>query len=58
MSDYAPHPGHGCPRCGSPAPHLHPAVQAGGEVQVCPHEYHLIPTNQNRVAWVKIEAAA
>jgi hypothetical protein len=29
-----------CPRCDSPKPHLHPAVQAGGEVQPCPHEFH------------------
>jgi len=29
-----------CPRCYSPQPHLHPAVQAEGEVQVCPHPWH------------------
>lgn len=29
-----------CPRCDSPQPQLHPAVQAGGEVQPCPHEFH------------------
>jgi hypothetical protein len=39
-----------CPRCDSPAPHLHPAVQSEGEVQRCPHPYHSTPTNQNRVA--------
>ena len=33
-----------CPRCDSPQPHLHPAVQAGGEVQPCPHKYHDIVT--------------
>jgi hypothetical protein len=30
-----------CPRCESPAPHLHPATQAdGGEVQPCTHPFH------------------
>ncbi len=30
-----------CPRCESPDPARHPAVQAdGGEVQVCPHPWH------------------
>lgn len=29
-----------CPRCNSPSPERHPAVQFGGEVQICPHSYH------------------
>lgn len=29
-----------CPRCGSPEPHLHPAVQFEGEVQPCDHPWH------------------
>lgn len=29
-----------CPRCDSPAPNLHPAVQHEGEVQPCPHPFH------------------
>lgn len=41
-----------CPRCNSPHPHLHPAVQFEGEVQTCPHEYHLQPTNQNTLAYI------
>lgn len=32
----APH----CPRCASPEPRLHPAVQAEGEVQPCPNPWH------------------
>jgi hypothetical protein len=37
-----------CPRRDSPQPHLHPAEQANGEVQLCPHEYHWAPTPSNR----------
>lgn len=29
-----------CPRCDSPAPGLHPAMQEGGEVQPCPDPWH------------------
>lgn len=30
-----------CPRCGSPKPELHPAIQAdGGEVSPCSHPFH------------------
>lgn len=29
-----------CPRCDSPRPSSHPAVQEGGEVQPCPHPWH------------------
>ena len=48
MKTYAQHPGHKCPGCKSPHPHLHPAVQFEGEVETCADDYHLIPTNQNR----------
>ena len=37
----------GCPRCGSPQPHLHPCVQEGGEVSLCEHEFHLRETPEN-----------
>jgi len=36
-----------CPRCDSPQPHLHPAVQYGGEVELCTHAFHLTVTPQN-----------
>ncbi len=36
-----------CPRCNSPQPHLHPAVQFEGEVEICTHRFHLTLTNQN-----------
>lgn len=36
-----------CPRCNSAHPHLHPAVQFEGEVEVCTHDFHLTPTSQN-----------
>ena len=33
-------PWRNCPRCDSPNPHLHPAVQHEGEVQICSHPFH------------------
>lgn len=48
VDDYEPAPDHDCPKCGSNAPHLHPAVQVEGEVELCTDDYHLIRTNQNR----------
>lgn len=42
-----------CPRCGSPEPHLHPSVQFGGEVETCPHEFHLRRTYLNRPEYVE-----
>ena len=36
-----------CPTCESKHPHLHPAVQVGGEVQLCADAFHLRVTPQN-----------
>ena len=37
-----------CPRCDSPQPHLHPAVQHEGEVQICEHDFHQRDTPENQ----------
>lgn len=47
-----------CPTCDSPAPHLHPAVQHEGEVEVCRNAFHRTVTSQNtptRIAEVHAE---
>jgi len=36
-----------CPTCESPAPHLHPSVQHGGECHVCQDPYHRRITAEN-----------
>jgi hypothetical protein len=41
-----------CPRCNSTAPHMHPAVQHEGEVELCTHDFHLMPTRQNVPAYI------
>lgn len=38
-----------CPKCDSPAPHLHPSIQFEGETQSCDHEFHRQITSQNTV---------
>lgn len=42
-----------CPTCGSKAPHLHPALQDGGEVHLCTDAFHLTPTQQNRPEYIE-----
>jgi hypothetical protein len=46
-----------CPRCDSHAPELHPAMQHGGEVQLCPCWWHA-STDQGRRALAKAQPAA
>ena len=41
-----------CPRCDSPEPHLHPAMQFEGEVETCTHDFHLTPTPQNTLEYI------
>ena len=45
-----------CPRCASPQPHLHPAVQHEGEVSPCTHPWHL-STPQGREAAARVVGA-
>lgn len=42
-----------CPKCESPSPHLHPAVQHEGEVHICHDEFHRRVTPQNTPAKIR-----
>ena len=41
-----------CKVCGSTAPHMHPAMQHEGEVEICADEYHLRRTPQNKPEYI------
>ena len=42
-----------CPTCDSRQPHLHPAVQVGGEVELCTDDFHLRHTPQNMSGYIE-----
>ena len=42
-----------CPKCASRAPQRHPAVQHGGEVELCAHDYHRQVTPENTVEKIR-----
>lgn len=46
-----------CPKCNSPHPHSHPAMQHEGEVEICTHDFHLRPTNQNSQKYIDLVLA-
>lgn len=52
MTQYADYPRRKCPRCGSPKPEHHPAVQFEGEVETCIDDFHLIATAGNRPEFI------
>lgn len=41
-----------CPKCDSPAPHLHPAVSVEGEVELCVDDFHLSQTASNKPNYI------
>lgn len=41
-----------CPTCSATAPHMHPAVQHDGEVEICADAFHLRVTPQNKPEYI------
>lgn len=46
-----------CRTCGSTAPHMHPAMQHEGEVELCTNAFHLTPTPQNKPEYIEAVSA-
>ena len=42
-----------CATCGSNEPHLHPAMNCGGEVELCTDSFHLVETAQNKPEYIE-----
>ena len=47
-----------CPRCESPSPELHPAVQFEGEVEICGYDAYHEPATSQALARIEHQRVA